>query len=174
MLEPADQRPPGSAGAGDGAAAPTVLSAHSRRQFLALASGCVLCGAGGVSRVRAATDRPIDVGRLQDYPRDEISEKFIQFDLFVIRHRERLFACTAICPHKANALLLSPQSPDTIICSGHESKFTPEGIPKSGQARRALVRYAISVNESAHVIVDTAREFPQPKWDDRASYVAVK
>ncbi|MDO8544613.1 MAG: Rieske 2Fe-2S domain-containing protein [Opitutaceae bacterium] len=144
-----------------------------RRKFLALASGCLLCGAAGVPTVRAGTDRPIDVGTLHDYPRDEISEKYIEYDIFVIRNQRRLFAATAICPHKANALLLSPKDPRLIICSGHESRFNPEGIPVGGQARRALVRHAISVNERSRVIVDTSRKFLQPEWDDKASYVVI-
>lgn len=147
---------------------------YARRRFLALASGCLLCGAAGTSPARAGTDRPIDVGTLADYPRDAISEKFIQHDLFVIRHQGILFACTAVCPHKANYLLLSPQRAGTIVCSGHDSDFTPEGIPRGGPARRALVRYGISVNEKGRVMVDTSREFPQARWADHSSYLALK
>ncbi len=152
-----------------------VLDCHfGRRRFLALASGCLVCGATGVRPAFAGTDRPIDVGRVEDYPRDEISEKFIQYDLFVIRHRGKLFASTAVCPHKANLLLLDPKHSDRITCSGHDSEFTPEGVPQGGPARRALVRYGISTNDQGQVIVDTSRQFPQAKWADPASYVAVK
>ena len=146
---------------------------YERRRFLALASGCLWCSAAGISPARAATDRPIDIGTLKDYPRDEISEKFIQHDIFVIRHRGKLFACTAVCPHKANYLLLDPQHRDRIICSGHDSKFTPEGIPAGGPTRRALVRYAISVNDKGRLMVDTSREYPQAQWEDKASYLAI-
>jgi nitrite reductase/ring-hydroxylating ferredoxin subunit len=159
---------------GSGHCSPAGAPRHPRRHFLVLASGCLLCGAVGRSPVRAATDRPIDVGTIADYPRDVISEKFIQHDVFVIRHRGRLFACTAICPHKANYLLLDPQDPGRIICSGHESKFTPEGRPTSGPARRALVRYGITVNPAGRVLVDTAREFPPAQWEDAACFLAVK
>lgn len=145
---------------------------YSRRDFVTLASGCLLCAA--VPRARAATDKPIDIGEIKDWPKDAISEKFIQYDFFVIRHKGRLFASTAICPHKANYLLLDPQNPDRIICSGHDSTFTPEGIPTGGPARRGLVRYGISVNAGGRVTVDTSREFPQAQWDDKASYVPVK
>ena len=146
----------------------------ARRQFLRLASGCVLCGVAGAARLRAATDRPIDAGTLADYPADGISEKIIQFDVFVIRHRSRLYACTAICTHKANYLLRDPKDPQRIVCSGHESTFTLEGRPTGGPAKRPLVRYAISVNEKGRVMVDTSREFPPAQWDDRASYLALE
>jgi nitrite reductase/ring-hydroxylating ferredoxin subunit len=143
-----------------------------RREFLALASGCVVCGLAS-SRVRAATDRPIDAGTLKDYPADGISEKFIQHDVFMIRHEGKLFACTAVCPHKANYLLVDPKQADRIICSGHDSIFNPAGIPQSGPARRALERYGITVNAQGRVVVDTSRSFRQPQWTDPASYVAL-
>lgn len=145
----------------------------SRRNFVALASGCLLCSAGA-RRASAATDKPIDIGEIKDWPKDEISEKFVQHDFFVIRYGGRLFAATAICPHKANYLLLDPQNPDRIVCSGHDSTFTPEGIPTGGPARSALVRYGISVNDKGRVIVDMSREFPKVQWEDKASYIAVK
>jgi len=153
---------------------PVPVSRYPRREFLALASGCLLCGGAGSSAARAATDRPIDVGTLADYPKDEISEKFIQHDLFVIRHRGKLFACTAVCPHKANYLLLDPQNPGRIICSGHESKFSPEGVPTSGPARRALVRYGISADDKGRVRVDTSREFQAAQWEDGKCFLAIK
>lgn len=145
----------------------------SRRRFVALSSGCLLCGAGA-RRALGATDKPIDIGELKDYPKDEISEKFIRYDIFIVRNHGKLFASTAICPHKGNYLLLDPQNPGRIICSGHDSNFDPEGIPTGGPARRALARYAISVNDKGRVIVDTSREFPQAQWEDKASYVTVK
>lgn len=144
-----------------------------RRGFLRLAAGGFVGGAAGLAGVRAATDRPVDVGLLQDYTRDEISEKFIQYDFFVIRHQGRLYACTAICPHKGNSLLRDPQDAARIICSGHESKFGPEGTPLRGPARRGLVRYGIAVNAQGRVIVDPSREFPQAQWEDKASYVVM-
>jgi nitrite reductase/ring-hydroxylating ferredoxin subunit len=157
---------------GDGANAGAILPC-ARRRFFALAAGCCVGGAAGLAGARAATDRPIDVGALAEFTRDEISEKAIQHDVFVIRHRGRLFACTAICPHKANYLLRDPQNPGRIICSGHDSTFSPEGVPTGGPARRALVRYGMAVNGQGRVIVDTSREFARHQWDDRASYVAV-
>ncbi len=153
--------------------APPPATPRSRREFVSLASGCLLCGLGA-RRASAATFKPIDIGELKDWPKDEISEKFIQYDIFVIRHKGRLYASTAICPHKSNFLLLDPQNPNRIICSGHDSTFTPEGIPTGGPARRGLVRYGISVNAEGRVTVDTLREFPQAQWDDKGSYVPVK
>lgn len=151
-------------------AAPVALP---RRRFLALVSGATVCSCAHRA-IRAATDRPIDVGQPEDYPRDGISEKFIQHDLFVIRHEGRLFACTAVCPHKANYLLLDPKRTDRIVCSGHDSTFDIAGRRQNGPARRGLDRFAISLNSIGRLMVDTARTFRQTEWDDPASYVPVK
>jgi nitrite reductase/ring-hydroxylating ferredoxin subunit len=147
---------------------------YPRRRFLALTSGCLLCGAAGIATARAATDRPIDVGTMADYPTDVISEKHIQHDVFVIRHQGKLFACTAVCPHKASYLLLDPKDPGKIICSSHDWKFNSEGRPANSRARRPLVRYGISVKENERIWVDTARQFQPAQWDDAACFLVVK
>jgi nitrite reductase/ring-hydroxylating ferredoxin subunit len=147
---------------------------YPRRQFLALTSGCLLCGAAGVVPARAATDRPIEVGTMADYPVDVISERHIQYDLFVIRHQGKLFACTAVCPHKTSFLLLNPKDASEIICSSHDWRFTAEGLPANSRARRHLVRYGISVKENDRIWVDTSRQFQPAQWDDAACFIAIK
>lgn len=154
-------------------AAPCAGGSYNRRGFVSLASGCLLCGLG-IPAARAGTDRPIDVGTLKDYTRDEISEKFIQSDIFVIRHKGRLFAATAICPHRAGYLLRDPQKPTRIICASHEWTFDAEGALTRGSGNRGLDRFAISVNDKGRIIVDTSREFHQEQWGDKASFIAIK
>ncbi|MBI5691471.1 MAG: Rieske 2Fe-2S domain-containing protein [Verrucomicrobia bacterium] len=144
-----------------------------RRRFLAAAAGCVACALPGGPSARAASFRPIPVGNIADYPKDEISERFIQHDLFIVRHEGKIFASTAICPHKANALLRDPKAPRQIICSGHDSVFNPEGRPLRGQSRRPLGRHAITADEKGNLTVDTARTFGAAEWKDPASYVRV-
>lgn len=150
---------------------PTRLS---RRKFLALSSGCVACSHLSTGRARAATDRPIDVGTLKDFPKDEISEKFIQHDIFVVRDKGKLFANTAICPHKGGYLLRDPKKASRIICSNHNWTFDAQGEVLSGDKGRGLVRYAIAVNDKGRVIVDTSREFPQPKWGEKDSHIPIR
>jgi nitrite reductase/ring-hydroxylating ferredoxin subunit len=154
------------------AAAAHLTCPLARRRFLAVAAGGI-AGCALARRAAAATDRPFDVGELRDYPRDGISEKYVQHDVFVIRHGAKLFACTAVCPHKANLLLADPKAADQIICSGHDSIFSLEGVPKRGPARRALERYAITRNPAGRIMVDPSRSFRQAQWDDPASFIAL-
>lgn len=147
---------------------------YPRRSFLRLASSCLVCGAAGIpALVHASTGHLIDVGTPADYPKDGISEKHILHDLFVVRQEKRLFAATAICPHKSNALFVSQQDPNLILCSGHQSRFSPDGVPMEGPARRPLVRYAISLNEKGRLVVDKSRQFTKPQWENPASFVAL-
>jgi nitrite reductase/ring-hydroxylating ferredoxin subunit len=150
---------------------PVPLPPTGRRHFLALASGCLACSAAGAVRVLAAPPGGVDVGTLADHPADTISEKFVAYDFFVIRHDGRLFACTATCPHKGNALLLDAATPGRIVCSGHDSVFSSAGLPQRGPARRPLVRYGIALDSAGRVRVDRTREFPRPQWADPASFV---
>ena len=156
--------------AAGGATAPL----YGRRDFLCRASGCLLCGGAAASTARAATDRPIDIGTLKDYPKDEISEKFIQHDIFVIRHKGKLFACTAICPHQRGYLLRDPRKPTRIICASHNWRFDEEGKITSGPDGKDLERFAISVNDKGRILVDTSRSFPSPRWDDKESFVPIR
>ena len=64
--------------------------------------------------------------------------------------------------------------PTRIICSGHDSTFTPEGKPTGGPARRSLVRFGISLDANGHVLVDRFVEYPEKQWNDKASFVPVK
>lgn len=146
---------------------------YGRREFLCRTSGCLLCGAAATLPARAGTDRPIDIGTLKDYPKDEISEKFIQHDMFVIRHKRKLFACTAICPHQRGYLLRDPREPTRIICASHNWRFDAEGKITSGPDGKDLERFAIGIDEKGRILVDTSREFPRPRWGDKDSFVPI-
>jgi nitrite reductase/ring-hydroxylating ferredoxin subunit len=127
----------------------------SRRQVLGVCSGCALAYAATGSRVLAAGVDPFPVGTLKDYTKDEISEKYIQHNFFVTRHKDRLFATIATCPNKENFLFLNLRNPKEINCSGHDAVFDPAGKPISGPVRQGLVRFGIAVNEKGIVRVDT-------------------
>lgn len=151
-------------------AQPDVLS---RRKFAALTSGSILCAACGIPRVAGAF-KPYDIGVIKDFAKDEISEKFIQNNFFVIRHEGRLFATIATCPHKGNYLLRNPRDARQIICSGHDSVFDPKGVPSRGPVKRGLTRFGISVNAQGRVMVDTDKEFPQKQWNDPGCFITLK
>ena len=146
----------------------------NRRQFLAVSSGCVLGACGGVARATTGKLPLVDIGPLTDFAQDGISEKFINNDFFVIRHQGRLFAASTICPHMSNVLRRDPDDQTRIICSRHGSAFDAEGLATVGPASSGLIRLGIAVNDKGHVVVNPNQEFPQDKWTDKGSSIAVK
>lgn len=146
----------------------------TRRRFLCVSCGCGLAAPHVLApSAEAAYGDPIDIGPVKGYTKDEISEKYIQHNFFVIRHKGRLYATTATCPHKQNFLFLNPENPREIICSGHDAVFDPEGRPLDGPVRRPLVRFAISVDKEGHARVDPFKEFPADQWEDPQSHLSL-
>jgi nitrite reductase/ring-hydroxylating ferredoxin subunit len=141
---------------------------------LGVCSGCALAYAATASRALAAFGDPIPVGTLKDYTADAISEKYIQHNFFVTRHKGRLFATVATCPHKQNFLYRNPKNPSEIICTGHDAVFDFAGKRISGPVRQGLDRFGIAVDDKGIVQVDTDKRFPEAKWNDAGSFIPLK
>jgi nitrite reductase/ring-hydroxylating ferredoxin subunit len=146
----------------------------NRRRFLAVASGCVLGAAGGLSPVTAAGFEPVEIGPLKKFDAEGISEEFLEHDFFVIRHGDKLFAASTTCPHMGHVLYRDPQDPTRILCRGHESVFNAEGLVVAAPASSGLTRLGISVNAQGSVIVNRNKQFAQDKWDDKGSYLVIE
>ncbi len=143
-----------------------------RRGFLALtAAVCATCALGGNVLAADAKTEPVDVGLLADYKADGISDKFAKSNrILVIRSDGHLFAATAICTHKGAMLTVKGQE---IVCPKHNSHFSVEGTVTKGPAKDTLVRYAISVDDKGHVIVDPNTSFHEKNFDDKKSFVEI-
>lgn len=158
-------------GKGHGSAPGSHLS--TRRQALGICAGCALANAvASPPRCLAATT-VISVGALDDYTRDEISEEYIRYNFFVIRHEGRLFATIATCPHQENYLLRNVENRRQIICTEHDAVFDPAGRPLSGPVRKGLERYGITVDDEGVVQVDTSIRFSEEKWDEDGSFISL-
>jgi nitrite reductase/ring-hydroxylating ferredoxin subunit len=115
---------------------------------------------------------PVDVGLKSDYPTDGITSTWISsHKLAVVRHEGKLFALTAICPHKK--ALLEADTPTTFFCERHHSAFDIDGNVTHGPAKKPLVHFAISVDDNGHVMVDMSQKFGPDHWDDPNCFVAL-
>lgn len=164
------EHPSSSSGQPGETSAPSL----SRRGFLCKSCGCVLAGQAIASRAQAAYGDPIPVGTVKDYPVDEISEKYVQYNFFVIRNKGRLFATIATCPHKGSCLFRDTANPKEIGCSGHDSVFDIEGRPLRGKVHQGLDRFRIFVDDKGTVRVDPDKKFPEEQWESQESFVPVK
>jgi nitrite reductase/ring-hydroxylating ferredoxin subunit len=114
----------------------------------------------------------VDIGLKSDYSKDGITSTFIPtHKLAVVRHDGKLFALTAVCPHKK--ALLEADTPTTFFCDRHHSAFDIDGNVTHGPAKKALVHFAISVDANGHVIVDMAQKFGPDSWNNPACFIAI-
>jgi nitrite reductase/ring-hydroxylating ferredoxin subunit len=156
----------------------------NRREFVA-AAACAACllGMGGLGGdfSHALADEPstqpgstLDVGAKSDYAKDGITTTWIGQPnrVIVIRHEGKIYASTSICPHR-QVTIVEGADHNSFECPRHHSKFDIDGNVTQGPAKKALVRYAISVDANGHLIVDKSKKFTDTQWDDPASFVAV-
>jgi len=142
-----------------------------RRGFLALTAGlCAACALGGNAFAAAEKSAPVDIGTFDDFKADGVSDKFAKNHFLVIRSGGKIYASSNLCTHKGVPLTLKGGE---IMCTKHGSRFSNEGTVTKGPARDTLVRYAISVDEKGHLIVDPSTEFREKHFDDKKSYVEV-
>ena len=104
---------------------------------------------------------PVDIGLISDFTRDGSYDKWIKpRHMIVVREGGKLYALTAICTHKQALLKILDNQ---VYCGRHKSRFdfTGKPVPKPsgviGQAKKALARFKITLNDQKHVIVDTSK-----------------
>jgi cytochrome b6-f complex iron-sulfur subunit len=116
---------------------------------------------------------PVDVGELKSFDKDGVTDTFAKKPnyLFIVRQDGKLYACLSMCTHKYRPLTVKA---DEFFCPAHKSEFSFEGTVTNGPAKESLPRYAISTDAKGHVIVDATKEFSESKWDDPASFIAIK
>jgi cytochrome b6-f complex iron-sulfur subunit len=114
----------------------------------------------------------VDVGALSSFAKDGITDTFAKSKkLFVIRQDGKLYAVTSICTHKGAQMVSRGQD---IYCPKHKSDFSIEGTVTAGPAKRSLPRFAISLDDQKHVIVDTSKKFKEVEWTDPVSFIDLK
>ncbi|WP_206294453.1 Rieske 2Fe-2S domain-containing protein [Humisphaera borealis] len=104
---------------------------------------------------------PVDAGPIADFTRDGIFDRFAMQGFFVVRRGTLIFAMSSVCTHQP-VVLHAGQS--DLGCPRHGSVFSADGIVLKAPARRALRRYALRLDDRAHLIVDTSVDFDEAGW----------
>ena len=156
------------------------MSELNRRDFL-LATGVAAVSLMSLpvlqSSAQAAAptmpEKPVDVGELTSFDKDGVTKTFAKKPnyIFLVRADGKLYACLSMCTHKYRPLTVKE---DEFYCPAHHSEFSLKGTVTHGPAEDSLPRYAISVDDKGHVMVDCSKEFSEAKWDDPASFVVIK
>jgi nitrite reductase/ring-hydroxylating ferredoxin subunit len=151
----------------------------NRRDFVAaaaVAGVCGVCGLTASSALAQATTQPsstplLDVGPASDYTADGPTMTWADdHHVIVVRQSGKIFAMTSKCTHHGCVVT---DTGSQFNCPCHNSDFQYDGELIDGPAKRALPRYGISVDTDGHIQVDVHKTFPQPKWDDPASFITV-
>jgi len=152
------------------------MSDLNRRQFVVAAVGAVcagcLCDAESFAAEAPAgkSSKPIDVGTKEDYPKDgTVNDKFTMSDrILVIRNEGKIYALNSTCPHRSKTV---KKGKDDLVCPSHGSHFSLYGTVTKGPAKSSMTRYAISLNDKGHLIVDKSKQFEEKHWDDEGASI---
>ena len=152
------------------------MSDPTRREFVTtsvlVAGACLICPeCTEAADPPASTANTVDAGAIADYAKDGVFDKFAKKDkgaVLLIRQDGKLYAPTSICTHKNCALKVKE---GVLTCPCHGSKYSNEGAPNKGPAKKSLARYAISKDDKGHVVVDKTKKFEQDAWGDEAAFI---
>ena len=149
----------------------------TRRQMISLTAAAAACACAGCPLLaEAAAAKPVgkvDVGSLEDFAADGVTDRWAGAGFFVVRRGGRLYAVSSRCTHR-NVGLVSAGGNGGFKCPRHGSTFDAAGRVTKSPARKPLPRLGIRLTDAGRVIVDPGVRFGEAQWDDAASYVPLK
>jgi Rieske Fe-S protein len=156
------------------------MSDLNRREFViaaACAAGaCLMCGsamADATTQPSTAAPEKADVGTVNDYPKDGVSDKYAMSNkILVARENGKIYAMSARCTHKGATVVTKNGE---LICPKHGSHFSDDGKPNKGPAKVALFRLPISKDANGHIIVDNdvTKQYGEKDWDKPDASISV-
>lgn len=159
------QNPPAGAGA----------APMNRRRFMAVTCTCFACAETLAPRpALAGGGIKVDAGPLKNYAKDGIYDQYTINNFFIVRQKGRVFAVTATCPHKENALVRDSRNPNRITCTGHGAVFNAEGQRLEGPVKHGLERFPVTLNAEEHLLVSVQEPVNQSRWNDAGNFVKAK
>ena len=103
----------------------------------------------------ACTPGPTSAGTASSYTVGGTPKLFSgSKEFFVVRDTGGLFAVSAICPH---AGCTNDVSGNQFVCPCHNATFALDGSKPTSPAHSALPHYAMCVDSSGNVTVDTTK-----------------
>src|SRR3982751_2753416 len=146
----------------------------TRRDVLLVAAAAACACAGcPLLTVAAPARTTVDVGPLEDFTTEGVTDRFAAGDGFFLVNRDgRLYAVSFHCTHKKVALVVA-KGDAGFKCPRHGSTFAAAGRVSKSPARKPLPRFAIRVNAAGHVIIDPGKSFGEKDWDDSAAFVGI-
>ncbi|MCX7007434.1 MAG: Rieske (2Fe-2S) protein [Kiritimatiellaeota bacterium] len=113
------------------------------------------------------------IGALKSFTKEGLDHKFVKHGFFVIRGKDRIYALSAFCTHRTDALLNGKSGTEKIVCPRHQAQFALDGSVQRGPAKRNLDRFAITVDDKGEVTVDTSKKIEEGKTDEAPAFVKI-
>lgn len=155
------------------------MSDLSRREALivvaATTAACACCAHAdeGENKDDKPMPKSLAIGKLADYDKEGVSDKYVADKLLVAKLKDRLVVMSAICTHKRCVVKPKADDASQLFCKCHKGVYDEQGIPRGGPPKSALIRYGVSVGDDGTITVDTTKSFEEKKWDEKAAYVPV-
>jgi nitrite reductase/ring-hydroxylating ferredoxin subunit len=126
----------------------------TRRQLLVLVAGGVAVASGSALASACAhmQAQPVDAGLASDLAVNTCRRVM---DVIVCRDNLGIYAWSAICSYDSSLLAAPADGSTQSVCPGDSSVFDREGNVQSGPATIPQAHFAVSVDASGHIIVDT-------------------
>lgn len=150
----------------------------NRRAFMlgTVAAAAAMCCCD-LPATLADDTKPVDVGKLADYPADGVIETWAKQPTMIdmVRQNGKLYAVSTKCTHRgAQVKKNAGPNGDELKCPAHGSRFALDGtmIP-GGRAKKSLPHYGITVDDAGHILVDKTKVFEEADWNAEGSFIKV-
>ena len=149
------------------------MSNLNRREFVAAAAtACAFCIACPENVLAAPAKAPVDAGEVGTFTKQGVYDSFAKSGGFLlISDNGKLHASSSTCTHKNNVVGVDSENRLQLKCEKHGSLFNLDGRVVKAPAKRSLARFAISLNDKKHVIVDPTKRFEENDWQNPASFL---
>jgi Rieske Fe-S protein len=136
----------------------------------AVAAGCC-AGCMGPSLLDKAPET-VDAGPTNQWASAGVDGKFRdQYGFYLISNGSRVYAQSAICTHRGCKI---DSGKEGFECPCHGSKFGLDGHVVEGPASKPLVRLAMEVDGSGHLIVHPHKKLGPEEFETPGAFAAVK
>lgn len=122
-------------------------------------------------RILFEPTKKFKVGLPDDYVLGEVSEKYIEKGIWIIREATGFYALIAICTHLGCTPRWLPTE-EKFKCPCHGSGYYKNGVNFEGPTPRPLERASIAITEDGEIEVDLSIKFLYEKgeWGKEGSY----
>ena len=148
-----------------------------RRDFLATTTGCtcfLLTTSGWAATRITEPTGPVKIGELKSFTQQGMDTRWLPSHGFIlVRNQNLLYALSAVCTHDQRTHVMGRSGGEKLVCPNHGSQYALDGTLIRGPARHNLGRFAITVDGTGQVTVDTSKLIDPDKTSETPAFVRI-